>query len=65
METILLKPQEAADLLRISRSKMYSLIAAGEVPTVEIGTAQLIPREALRVWINERVQKPARQAEPD
>ena len=34
---LLLRPAEAADTLELGRSKMYHLIAIGEVPSIRIG----------------------------
>ena len=51
MDRILLKPAEAAEVLRIGRSQIYRLIEAGDVPTVRIGNTRLIPVKALHDWI--------------
>ena len=53
---LLLRVEEAAALLRIGRSKLYLLIAAGEIPSVTIGTARRIPQAALEQWIKERTR---------
>lgn len=42
---------EAAEMIGVSRSKMYELIAAGTIPVVRIGTSIRIPVEGLREWI--------------
>ena len=47
---------EAAQMIGISRSKMYELIASGNVPTIKIGASVRIPAEALREWIRNRSQ---------
>ncbi len=52
-EPWLLRPEEAARLLGISRSKLYELLAAGEIVSVSIGTSRRIPRDALARWIDE------------
>lgn len=44
---ILLRGQEAARLLSVSRSTVYQLIAAGEVPVVRLGGMVRVPRRAL------------------
>jgi excisionase family DNA binding protein len=48
---------EAATLVGVSRSKMYELVAAGEVPTMRIGSAVRIPAEALRAWVARHTTK--------
>jgi excisionase family DNA binding protein len=46
-EPILLTPIEAAQVLRIGRSKLYQLLQAGELESVHIGACRRIPAEAL------------------
>jgi len=56
---VLLKFDEAARLLRISRSRMYELVARGEVPgLVTFGRSRRISRVALERWIAEQVYDP-------
>lgn len=50
----LLRATEVSAILRLSRAKVYELAAAGELPTVRIGTAVRFPEAALRRWISER-----------
>lgn len=49
----ILKPQEAARILRIGKNKIYQLISNSEgFPKLKTGERQfLIPKEALRQWI--------------
>jgi excisionase family DNA binding protein len=61
METPTLAPAlltvpEGARFLALGRSKLYELIAAGELPVVRIGRAVRLPRAGLEAWV-------ARQAE--
>jgi excisionase family DNA binding protein len=42
---------EAANYLRIGRSKLYQLVAAGTLPSVRIGSVLRIPRAGLDAWI--------------
>lgn len=51
MDKLLLKPVEAAEMLGISRSKAYELLAQGALPIVRVGKCPRIPIEALRKWI--------------
>ena len=52
---ILLRVHEAADMLGVSRAKMYELLAANnEIPVVRVGRAMRIPRAALQAWVDER-----------
>jgi excisionase family DNA binding protein len=52
---ILLRVHEAADMLGVSRAKMYELLAANnEIPVVRVGRAIRVPREALLAWIDQQ-----------
>ena len=57
MERLLLRPQEAADALGLGRSKVYQLLATGDLPSVRIGRCVRVPVAALREWI-ERLSSP-------
>lgn len=51
MEKLLLTPEEAADVLSIGRSKLYTLLATGDVPSVRIGACRRIPLSALVEYV--------------
>lgn len=55
VEVLALKPEQAARLLQISRSRMYELIRDDQVPHVRVGNAIRIPRRALEAWLEERL----------
>ncbi len=55
MERLLLRPAEAAEAIGIGRSKIYELLASGELPSVRIGCSVRVPLDALRVWIARQV----------
>jgi len=50
-EPALLTPRAAADYLRVSRSKVYALIASGRLPATRITGSVRIPRGALEQYI--------------
>ncbi len=50
-EPILLKVEEVAYLLRLSRTKVYALLESGEIPSIRCGWARRIPRLALEAWV--------------
>lgn len=50
----LLRPEEVQNILRIGRSKVYEMIARGELPVIRIGRAVRVPRSELERWIDER-----------
>ena len=54
MEKLLLRPNEAAELLGVGRSTIYALLASGDVPSVRVGRSVRLPLEALRQWVAAR-----------
>ncbi len=57
---LLLKPQEAAAALGVSRTKVYELIARGPtgggIPSIKCGASTRVPIDALREWIESRLE---------
>lgn len=51
MDTLLLKPDEAAAQLRLSRATLYQLLASGRLRSIAVGRARRIPRQALSEFI--------------
>lgn len=54
MTKLLLKPSEAAEMLGVGRSKVYAMLASGELPILRVGSLVRVPTEALRHWVEER-----------
>jgi excisionase family DNA binding protein len=50
-EPELLRVTEAAQLLALSRTKVYEMAERDEIPVLRIGTAVRIPRRKLLEWI--------------
>jgi excisionase family DNA binding protein len=48
---LLLKPEEAAEVLGIGRSTLYELLAAGQIESVHIGKARRIPVASLEQYV--------------
>lgn len=55
MDRLLLRPSEAAEAIGIGRSKVYELLASGELPSVRIGCSVRVPVDALRAWIDRQL----------
>ncbi|HEV8626726.1 MAG TPA: helix-turn-helix domain-containing protein [Acidimicrobiia bacterium] len=51
MDKLLLNPKEAADMLSVSRAKLYELLAAGKLDSVRIDGCRRIPVQALYAYI--------------
>lgn len=54
IEPLLVKVEEAARILCLSRSTIYELMDSGEIPSVRHGAARRIPVAALREWVARR-----------
>lgn len=54
MEPRLLKIDEVADILQVSRSFAYQLMNRGEIPSVWIGNAMQFRPEDLQRYISEK-----------
>jgi excisionase family DNA binding protein len=50
-EKLLYKPEEAAKVLGISRTKTYALMASGRLESVRVGGSRRIPIEAMRAFV--------------
>ncbi len=61
-EPLLLRVPEAAVLLRISRAKLYQLLATGQVPSFRVGGRTRIPVAGLRRWLDEQTESALRAA---
>jgi excisionase family DNA binding protein len=53
--TVLLRAEEAARLLRISRTAVFKLLASGELRSITIGRRRRIPRAALDDYVQNRL----------
>ena len=56
MDQLLLRAEEVARALGLGRSKVYELMATGNLPTVRIGRAVRVPADALRDWVAARTK---------
>jgi excisionase family DNA binding protein len=51
----LLSPVETARRLSLGRTKVFELIAKGEIPSVRVGKLRRVPARALRSYVDELV----------
>ena len=63
MQRLLLKPTEAAEVLGIGRTKIYSLLSSGELPAVRVGRSIRVPAAALQEWLDRQMVPTARPSE--
>lgn len=59
---LLYRPEEGARALGISRSRLFELMAAGEVQSVQIGRSRRIPRSALEDYVSRLTSSAAHSA---
>jgi excisionase family DNA binding protein len=62
MEKLLLRPNEAAEIVGIGRATIYALIKSGEIPSVRIGGSVRIPADALKQWVHRKGRDKTRSA---
>lgn len=60
VDRLLLKPPEVAEALGLSRSRVYELLASGELPALRIGSSVRVSVEALRRWVDGSVDEPVK-----
>jgi excisionase family DNA binding protein len=51
MDKLLLTPEEVAEALNISRTKVFELLQAEALRSVKIGKSRRIPTEAVREFV--------------
>jgi len=51
IEPLLVRVEEAARMLSLSRSTIYEMLDAGELVSVRRGSARRVPVAALREWV--------------
>lgn len=51
LTTLLYTPVEAAELLGLSRSRLYRLLATGELECVQVGGVRTVPVGALTSYV--------------
>ena len=64
MERLLLRPAEVAQTLGIGRTKVYELLATGEIPSIKIGNRPRVPVDALERWIQAQLDPDDAENEP-
>lgn len=65
MATILLTPEETADELRISRTRVYGLIKESELVSVMIGGSRRVLRESVEAYVRRLVAEQSADAGKD
>jgi excisionase family DNA binding protein len=63
MDKLVLRPAEVADVIGLSRSRVYQLIASGEIPSFCIGGMRRVAVEQLREWVAQKQREVPRRLE--
>jgi excisionase family DNA binding protein len=50
--TLLLLPEEVAAILNVSRSRIFAMIASGELESVKIGRSRRVPRAGVETYVD-------------
>ena len=59
MEKLLLSPEEAAEILGVTRSTIYDLMRMRILASIKIGRRRLVPVEACREMVERMVEESA------
>jgi excisionase family DNA binding protein len=57
---MLLRAEEVALQLGLGRTKVFEMLAAGELPVVRIGRNVRVPRRSLEQWVDAQTLAPDR-----
>lgn len=57
MEKLVLSVPEAAEVMGVSRTMMYSIVKIKGFPAVVVGKRILVSAKGLERWINEQAEK--------
>ncbi len=56
-EETLLKVEELASRIKVSRSTAYELVKSGEIKSIRVGTARRVPVAAVTAWLKAKLAK--------
>ncbi len=66
-QVLLLRMDEAADTLAVSKSHVERMVARGELRTVQVGRGRRVPTSEIERWVTERMnqaeQRPSAQGD--
>jgi excisionase family DNA binding protein len=64
VDPLLVRPEDAARALSLSRTTVYELLARGELASIKVGSARRIPVGALQAWIDRQQANIAQEVTP-
>jgi excisionase family DNA binding protein len=54
---LLLRPEEAAHAIGLSRARFYQLMATGQIRSIKVGRSRRVPVAELSRWVIDEVEK--------
>lgn len=54
---LLLRPEEAANSIGVSRAKFFGLLATREIRSIKIGRSRRIPVSELHAWVARELER--------
>lgn len=57
VDVLVVKPDEAAAMLRCGKSIIYKMMASGDLPVIRVGADRRIPVDALRHWVATQISR--------
>ena len=61
MDQVLVTVEEAGRRLSLGRTKVYELVASGELASITVGKSRRIPVSALAAWVEAQVAAEGRR----
>ena len=57
LDKLLLRPDEAREILSIGRTKFYQMLSSGEIPSIYVGRSVRVPLASLKAWVEAHAKK--------
>lgn len=57
VQPLLVRPEEGADLARVSRSQFYKMLATKEIRSIKVGRLRRIPVSEIEAWVARQLEQ--------
>jgi excisionase family DNA binding protein len=54
---LLLRPEDAANSIGVSRAKFFGLLASREIKSIKIGRSRRVPVAELQAWVAREIER--------
>lgn len=65
MDKFLLSVPEAQQVLGLGRNTVLGLLYSGQIASIKVGKRRLVPREAIKQWIERQISEQATEVARD